>query len=50
MPGLWSWQGDFRVTKSSAVVERIDGVVSERIICFTSGTPSLEEADNTIIG
>ena len=40
----WSWQGDFRVTKSISVVERMDGVLSERMICFTSGKPSLEEA------
>ena len=45
----WSWQGDFRVTKSISVVERMDGVLSERMICFTSGKPSLEEADNRLV-
>ena len=45
----WSWQGDFRVTKSTFVVERMDGVLSERMICFASGKPSLEEADNRLV-
>lgn len=44
-----SWQGDFRVTKSTSVIERIGGVLSERIICFQSGIPSLEEADNRLV-
>ena len=45
----WSWQGDFRVTKSTFVVERMDGVLSERMICFASGKPSLDEADNRLV-
>ena len=45
----WSWQGDFQVTTSTSVVKRISGAVSERIICFQSGTPSLEEAGNRIV-
>lgn len=45
----WKWQGDFRVSKGSSVIERMDGMVSERIICFQSGVSSLEEADNRLV-
>ena len=45
----WKWQGDFRVSKGSSVIERMNGMVSERIICFQSGVSSLEEADNRLV-
>ena len=40
----WSWKGDFCVSKRNSVLERMDGMVTERIICFQSGIGLLEEA------
>ena len=45
----WSWQGDFRITKGAAVIERCGRIVSDRTICFQPGLASMEEADNRIV-
>ena len=46
---LQSWTKDFCITKGDFVLERISGVVSERLICTQSVNTSLEEADNRIV-
>lgn len=43
---VWSWQWDYCITNGKCVLERIDGLESQRILCINT---SLEEADNRMV-
>ena len=46
----WQWEGDFVVTKGESVIERLNGLVSQRQICLRGSEKTiLEESDNRMV-
>ena len=46
----WKWQGDFVVTKRESIIERLNGAISQRQLCFSGSEKTvLEESDNRMV-
>ena len=44
-----TWKGDYCITRATHVAERTNGkVATDRILCFSAGITSLEEANDRI--